>query len=397
MKLEMGGVTPTQIKILLFILIVAVLGLPYYLVVMPSMQTADGLKESIASLTDEKNQREEERSHEPDYIAGIAAAEARVNEILKNYPRALPQERSILFVVETEEFINDLRLESIGFGGGGEVPLAGMQYDEAGNLIVDENSIAVTSMTTTHTSIGDLLVATQVDLGISYSISYTEFKEFMRYILQYPERRVITSINLGFDPSTQKVAGGLSLSTYAINGPNRPPVVIEEPDFELGTRNIFLQARGLYYVADDEWLFPDFFIRFNLQEDPADSADDSITIGREASTASQLTAKLDEADAVTVTFTGMDNVYTAYYSVGNQVYEGDTYLFMKDDYLNIDLRSDGRFSGRRTPMPINVINQTDLPVNVTVFGDPDDALFSVQTTGDVWVRHWADDTIPVFN
>jgi hypothetical protein len=407
----MTAINELQIKILIFILILAVLGLPYYFVVMPARDASAILRDNIATLETEKRRLEDFEAHEGEYRAGIAENERIVNDILKSYPRALPQEASILFVDATEKLIG-IRLDSVSFAAMTDTQITGIVYDDRGRpvSIADvqeaqleaqaaeaegEEAPVVNNAVVTSTSIGDILVSTKADLVFNYSVPYNEFKEFLDYILNYSERRVITTINANFNADTQRVMGGFTMSLYAVNGPGRPPVVVTEPDFELGARNIFLQARGLYYIDDDTWLFPDFFVRFRFHDhdDGSDDHDDddAIIMGRanDFNSASYLTADYQGTESLTMTFTGKEGVYSVEYSLGDQVYEGDALAFFKSDYLNVDIYGADRHTHTFPQTIIYINNQSDLPVNVTIFDDdPENSLFVIEPSGDVFIRHW---------
>jgi hypothetical protein len=396
MKLEMSGITPGQIKLLLVILIVAVLGLPYYLVVMPARQASASLQNSISSLQTEKANLEAARLREPEYIAGIAENEKKANEILKRYPRALPQEASVLFIVATEELIPGLRLDSVSFGTPSDKQITGVIIDEYGNAVpVESGEDAAIDANVTVTPIGAILTAATMDLNFNYSVGYSEFKDFFSYILAYDERRVIKNISVNFDPANQRVMGNFALSIFAVNGPGRPPVVIAAPDFELGARNIFLQARGLHYIEDDVYLAPDFFVEFKHSEDDAET--DAVSAGRtnDRNNATRIAKALSETSAVNITFSGSDGIYTVAYSIDEEVYEGDTELFFKDDplaTLNIDVYSAERFGHTHPATTIYVNNQTDLVIYVTIYGDDAvNPLQTFETTGaEVYIRNWVE-------
>lgn len=254
-------------KLLLILLLIAVIALPYYFLIQPALGRIELVRNEVSRLDSDKNRLENLVSQVPAYNAAIEEYLINIEEILKRYPRELPQEKSIIFIDETEKQI-DIRLSSVALNqptinritvgfefedtAAGQIindPLAD-ELAETRRRVTAESAITIGESSTGDipliTNIGDLLSGIRMEMNFAYSVPYREFKEFLNYILTNQERHVISSISANFSPDIQIVSGNFTMNSYAIYGFNRPAVDIREPQFTLGTLNIFMQAHGLF-------------------------------------------------------------------------------------------------------------------------------------------------------
>ncbi|MDR0220427.1 MAG: hypothetical protein LBI54_03355 [Lachnospiraceae bacterium] len=373
-------------KMALGLVAVLVLVLAWFLVITPARADIASLEAEIAGLKTEKTRLEGLQAQVPQFEAEIAEYEREINETLKSYPKELPQERTILFVDRVEKDI-PIRLYSMGFGGltpnlvTGEIP-----EESGGEEEGEEEEEAEPQPVITQTSLGDTLLATETVLAFSYKAGYAQFKQFLNFILTYEERLVMNDISLAYDEGDMMLAGSFNMYMYAIDGPGRPPVVVDEPPFELGAANIFMPTAGLFDPWDtDAYISPDFFLMISSQG-PA------WTMGRsrDVSEDSYLILAENSQQDIVINFTGMAGTYEVKYSIGDEVYDGSPVILEKEDSLNIDIYSFAN-TGRRQNVLANlrVNNETDLPVNITIYDDDTDnpRIKSINTYGFVRVRN----------
>jgi hypothetical protein len=361
---------------------ILVLVLAYFLVVTPTQGDIEVLERDIAGLRTEKTRLEGLQAQLPQLQAEMEENTRDMNATLQNYPKVLPQEATILFIDRTEKLI-PLSLISVGFGRYLDAVVAsgGAPAGEAEEGEGEEPAMVVTT-----TAIGDHLTATEAELTFSYVVGYPQFKQFLNYILTYDERMVVRSLGASFSPETQEVSGSFMMRLYAIDGPGRPPVVIEDPAYELGTSNLFIPSYGTFDMWDTgAYISPDFFLMIS-------STGPAWTMGRsrDVSEDSYIVLAENTGQDIVMTFTGTSGDYEVAYRLGDEEYTGPTVRFEKDDSLNVDIYSFVNVGRRPNVLAsVSIYNQTDLAVNVTIYDDDEEnpRVKIANTSGIVRVRN----------
>ena len=396
-------------KLLLVFLIAAIIGLPYYFVIQPSIEKLNDTRAEITRLQNEKLRLEEHVRMIPTYNAAIEEYVADIAGVLAHYPRELPQEAALIFIDKTEREAL-VRLQSVSFTpekyeqitAGGPVPKASAaavtyvdplfeDYETLGQRHTGESTINFggggdeAEATPGYTNVGDVLSGVVMEMSFSYSVAYEEYKAFLAYVLNNQERHVITRMNMSYNAEDNIVSGNFALSSYAIYGFNRYPVSVAAPRFELGTANIFLESMGLHSQLQD--FTADLFVQLRN----ADADADAVMLGLfyDPADASYLVSNVNGEHDIIITLLGSGGRYMASYSLNGVAYAGEPIMLNKNTNINLDIFSAARVgSNDNVTAVINVINQTDIHVNVTVYDeDTANPRVTLETEGDVRVTN----------
>ena len=328
-------------KRLLFILIIiAIIALPYFLVVRPLTTKTDTLNTEVVTLEAQYKKLSDLNENREIYIANTSQMIEEKQKIIKLFPSSIKQEAVIKFIYETEQNVNVI-LATMGLAINVETPITEDTSLEAG----------ITAVSTT----------TQ----LTYSCSYLNFKRLIAYIEGYTDRMVITDISASYDETTDIISGGISLSQYALQSADREPVETKIPDIKTGTTNPFISnTEGYTNVSLDDVDQDYFMILAQVQADVAGK-----TIGRayDSTEESYLESASNSKESVVVKITGSNDNYHIYYSIGSKSYEED---FNAGNSLDFAIISSPRVGeDDQVSISLTVTNDSDMALNLYIVSD----------------------------
>lgn len=375
-------------KLLLILAILVIVCVPYFFVISPAMDRMASLEKEISSLKSDVSYRESLALGAGDYAEKTVAYAVAKEEMISQFPSDLLQEASLLFIHNTEQII-PISLYQVSFGD----DVATQITSDAQAQAIDEVEVATGDVTqdqviadnTQTSNIGGGLTGIQTQTRFAYEAGYTQFKDFLKYIMDYHDRMVITDLEAAYSGEMELVAGNFTLSQYALKGEGRNKVKYLEPNMIQGTTNVFKQASGVFDVEETD--VPDFFILLNQPE--ADL--DAVVVGRADDTteSSYLTSAKNSTQEVNIYFKGEDGNYNAYYEIGKAKFDEEGIDFHKEGNIELQIVSSRRLNDNDdVAIKLNIVNETDCIVKVKTIND-DEEMPRVNIkgmTGDVIVQ-----------
>lgn len=208
-------------KIIIFLLIVAVIVLPYVFYIKDKKVETQTLQVEIDSLQERYNQLKIMDDNRETYLREIDEMHARRDEIVASFPADIRRENYAMFLLQTEyssdviedEETGEKKLEfpivfdTASFGVNIETPIS---TDSMGGAVLD----SVEPMDT------DFVAITNAS-ALSYNCYYGGMKYLLKYLMDYEDPMIYTQIDMAMDPETGIVSGTITLAQYAIAGPDR--------------------------------------------------------------------------------------------------------------------------------------------------------------------------------
>lgn len=375
-------------KLLMILVIVIIVCVPYFFVIQPAMDKMTTLESEISSLKSDIKYRENLALSAKDYedaAAKYAVAEA---DLISRFPSDLLQEASLLFIHNTEQIV-PISLYQVAFGDDVAAQVTSAAEEQAINEVEaatgDVTQDQVIADNTQTTNVGSGLMGIQTQTRFAYDSGYKEFKDFLKYIMDYNDRMVITELEASYSGEMELVTGTFTLNQYALKGEGRNKVQYLEPNMIQGTTNVFKQASGVFEVEEID--VPDFFILLNQPEADVDA----IVIGQsnDVTEGSYLTSSKNDAQEVNVYFEGEDGAYNAYYEIGKEKFDEEGIDFHKEGNIELRIISSARLAeDDDVEISLNIINETDCIVKVkTENDDEENPRVTIKgTTGDVVIQ-----------
>jgi len=378
-------------KLLLVLLIVAIVCIPYFFVIQPLLDKCNALNKEIGELQSEVSYRKKLAEQEGEYESAAESLEYVKETLLSRFPSELPQEASILFIHNTEQMI-PLSLYQVAFGDDVAAQVTSdaeaQAIDEVEKETGDVTNDSVIQDNTQTTGLGGGLTAIQAQTRFAYDAGYDEFKNFLKYVMDYNDRMVISELDASFSAEMNLVSGNFTLRQYALSGSGREGVSVAEPNLLQGTTNVFKQASG-NFGEDSETVAnqPDFFIMLNQPE--ADL--DSLIIGQssDVTESTYFASAKNSRQEVTVTFTGEEGMYNANYKIGKSTYSDEGVDFTKEGDIYLQIISSERLDDNdKVEIDLNIVNETDTAVVVeTLYDDSEDGRVAIKgKTGDIIIN-----------
>lgn len=214
-------------KILVIILIVAVIALPYVLLIKPTQEKEVALDGEIVTLTERYNYLDGLNQQREFYLSEIDRLTAERDVIIGDFAEGIRQENVIMFLRKLELDI-PVKMTTMSFSSNTITPISAGVTGEDG-------------------SVTGAIDGLQTQTTVAYNCKYEDVKEFLAFILNSDERMVVSNIGINYDESTGTVNGSFALNQYAITGEGRElaPAVI--PAMPHGNESIF----GTY-ISDEE-------------------------------------------------------------------------------------------------------------------------------------------------
>lgn len=187
----------------------------YYSLYRPMTNRRDQLESDIAALESQLVDVRAEYEKMPEYKEGIVMAKANIESIEEDYPTGLSQESGFKLVFDIEETFDEFIFANMNFSTVETI----RSSDDKNN----ENT----------------LYGLKQVLSSNLSFEYDELKDFLAFINEYPQRTVLTSLNMSLNEENGEIESGVILNQYAISGGDREFIVPEFEKVPTGKEQIF--------------------------------------------------------------------------------------------------------------------------------------------------------------
>lgn len=368
------SLSKSNIKILLFIAAVAILGLTYLYVFKDNMSDADSIQSEVDTLQTRYDELMAKQQDREMYEEKTAEFNQKFNERLAYFPATLDQEISVMFIKGVEKDQGNLQfgVNSVGLGQ----PESFYSLSAAASADVASNDAATADSTATDDANGteDTALAAgdyqclTAAFPITYEGSYEGIKDFIDYIMAYKYRMNISSVNIAYDSQNDLYTGSIALNAYCISGEGREADTVDVNVPE-GVSNIFLGGSGAASVqtsshdaGQGEDIVSDHDILIGLNNANGDSSDGIIV----SAGSDKVSSTANSVETVALSITEEDGKNMVEVKLGD-----DSYTFeLTDSELTIYVESSDRVdSDDKNGVKLNVTNGTKVPVYVKVAGD----------------------------
>lgn len=212
---------------------------------------------------------------------------------------------------------------------------------------------------------------------MSFEAGYVEFKAFIDALLTMDSKTTIDTLNVTYDEELSLLDGEIVLSHYTIVTPTTvaPTVDIDLP---VGVDNIFDSTAVVSGASTDgvnaDYILTDYDACVVVNAN--DSTFDSIIVGTTNDSDAKDSLSVDEnsTQELTMTVTGSDGKYTISYKLGDKTYPAKNYEkganLKPGSTLDLLVLSSVRSGNKdKVAVKVNLINESDMKLNVLVSGD----------------------------
>lgn len=358
------SLSKSNIKILLFIVAVAILGLTYLYVFKDNMSEADSIHSEVESLQARYDELMEKQKDREMYEEKTAEYNEKFNERLAYFPATLDQEISVMFVKGLTKDEGNLQFDvkSVGLGQ----PQSFYSLSAAASADVSSGDAEETD--TQNAVASGNYECMSAAFPLSYTGSYEGLKDFIDYIMNYKYRMNISSFNISYNASDDTYSGSVALNAYCITGGGREADKVDV-DVPEGVSNIFLGGEGAATVttsSHDEGAGEDIVaehdILIGLNNANGDSTDGIIV----SAGSNKVSSAANDVETIDLFIKDEDGKNMVEVALGD-----DSYSFeLTDKELTIYVESSDRVdSDDKNGVKLNVTNGTTVPVYVKVVGD----------------------------
>ncbi len=214
-----------DLKLLVVLLIAVVIACPIIFVLRPYNTKIEGVEAHISELKERQAFLAKLNENRQFYNDSIALLTDERNKIIEGYAMDLRDENNVIFLANTERQI-PIAMKTLSFSYGEPTVISEATVDDNGEYV--DGLTAMTGYST-----------------IEYVTSYGSLKDFLKYILDNPNKMVITSISADQSDEDGSITGVFILNQYAVTGEGRelPPAKI--PAMDHGVDNMFGIPSGL--------------------------------------------------------------------------------------------------------------------------------------------------------
>lgn len=365
-------------KLILLLLIAAILGGAYLLFdkISAANETYEveeqQLSDRYADLSAKSNNRAQ-------YQADTEANRLAYQNIIDSYNTNLRQEQIIIFLSLVEKH-------------------TGVWLNQMG-LAQNEDVYTFGNITSTNPSAAGQPVymtdykGIRTQLNLSFECTYENLKTVLLYLRQYGRKITINNISFSYASGTDTVSGTMQVSMYAITGEDRPVEDINIHEVPVGTDNIFISGTFQTMSADASYrdkMKVDYDLYIIMNQVGSDMRTMAVGQKGDPTGTTSLSSENVGTEDITITVTGSNNNYRVNYKLGNEVFPSENFNegapLICGDTLDLTIISKERMSsGDNTSANVTIINQSDMPLNVAVFGDDVDEprVNIVKTEGNV--------------
>lgn len=346
--------TNSNIKILLVLATIAVLGFTYMYVFKPTMEDKKAIEAEVETLEARYAELKAQDAHRDEYLAEIEVNKAYFEEAIAYFPASLDQEISVMFIKGVEKDKGNLQFDvnSVGLGQ------PSLFYNLSGGAATEAGTEA------------SGYECYSAAFPIVYEGSYEGLKDFIDYIMNYKYRMNISSFNIAYNSQEDLYTGSIQLNAYCVSGGDRVADTVSV-NVDNGVYNPFLggddaaaPSSSSHDSDNGASITSDHDILVALNNANNDSTDGIIFSAGGSDT--YVTSSDNSVVDVTITIEEVDGKNQATYSIGS-----DSYSFeLADDELTVYVESSDRVDSNDTNgVKVKVENSTDLPVYVKVSGD----------------------------
>ncbi len=339
----------SNIKILLVLATIAILGGTYMYVFKPNMEKKETLEAEVETLEAKYNDLVAQDAHRDEYLAEIEANKVYFDEVVAYFPADLNQEVSVMF-------------------------MKGVEKDK-GNLQFDVNSVGLGRPSLYYTLAGtsdtpDGYQCYSAKFPIAYEGSYEGLKDFVDYVMAYKYRMNLSSLNIAYNSADDIYSGSIEMNAYCVTGGDRVADTVSV-DVENGVYNPFLggddavaPSSSSHDSDNGDSIVADHDILVALNNANNDSTDGIILSAGGSDT--YVTSSENSVVDVTITVAEEDGKNMVTYAIGSDSYT----MELADTELTVYVESSDRVDSADTNgVKVKVENSTDVPVYVKVSGD----------------------------
>ena len=356
-------------KLLLVLLSLLILGAAYMFGYRKLSEEADKNKQEYSAMKVKEADLIEKQESIDDYEKNIISFENAYNGIISQYGNGVTQTFQIDFLNRLERATN-VWIKSVNFQAAAQVYTFG--------------NIQTTNPAGSGYAYSTDLAGYRNSFTVAYEGQYEDWKNFIEYLNTYFSKNVIENISMSYSDITGEVSGTMTFNVYSILGSNNTYV---EPDFdvETGSDNIFMsEILGAVNMPDstgDSILSNyDYYMSVNQ----VTAGIDACTIGRRGDITGEsvLTGNENEPMEAALRREGREGNYTVTYTLLDNEYKEKC---TPGNSLELLVLSSGRTSeADKSGVILTIENKSDIPVNIKVFGDDEEARVRFkQNTGDV--------------
>ncbi|MBO6115384.1 MAG: hypothetical protein J6P57_10050 [Lachnospiraceae bacterium] len=364
--------TQNNIRVILILLAVLVLGGVYMYVYKPNTDDKNAIDDEISTLQSRYDELKAQEVHRDEYVALTKEYNEKFDEAIEIFPATLDQEISVMFMKGIEKDQGNLRMDIQTVGLGEEERF----YTLGGsNVSVESESDEGEEVVATADGSYECYRAT---FPISYKGSYEGIKDLIDYIMAYKYRMNVTSLNIAYDVTNDEYNGTITLNAYCVKGGDREADKVTT-DVSNGVSNIFLGGSGAAAPAStgstSNVTANSNDIKITLNNAANDAGDGVVvTLGNE-----ELSYGDNDVATLDIKIEDKDGKKMATVSLNGKDVEMD----VNGDSIGIYVDSSERVdSGDKNGLKLNVSNDTDVAVDIKVEGDDSSSpRFSVGSKG----------------
>lgn len=345
----------------------------YFLGVTKMLEEKEQLDAEVITLQKRYDELQEKSKRKDEYEAGIKVYNEKYEEKINKFPATLDQEYTIMFV---EGLCQSFEFDatSLGMGSPEQFYILGTStLASEGEETSAETTEEAAPAAEEPVAAANSNICYTASFPIHYEGSYEGIKEVLNYVAGYRYRMTVDTTALTYDMSADKYTGDITLTSYAISGPDRK----DDPlnlDMETGTKNLFTGSDSSQGVSSGMNKYDendgasiasdyDFYVMLN----PADSDVSAKSVGQNGKSASQVTGTANEVEDLKLDFYEKDGKNYVTYTLGEKSYEAE--ITSAEDvtiYVASTARKDATdLSG----VNVTIANAMSIPVYVKVSGD----------------------------
>lgn len=356
-------------KLVLVLLSILILGASYMLGYQKLSDKADEYKQEYNAMKVKEADLIEKQENIEDYEKNIIFFENAYNSVISQYGSGVTQTFQIDFLNRLERATN-VWIKSVNFQAAAQVYTFG--------------NIQTTNPAGSGNAYSTDLAGYRNSFTVAYQGQYEDWKNLIEYLNTYFSKNVIENISMSYSDITGEVSGTMTFDVYSIVGSDNTYV---EPEFDIetGSDNIFMsEILGAVNVPDSNGDSILSNYDYYLSVNQVTAGIDACTIGRrnDITGESVLTGNENEPMDVSLTLSGSEGKYTVTYRLLDNEYTEEC---TPGSAFELLVLSAGRTSEEdNAGVNITIENKSDIPVNIKVFGDDDNARVRFrQNTGDV--------------
>ena len=359
----------SNIKIILFIVAVAILGLTYMYVFKDNMDSANSIQSEVDSLQTRYDELMVKQQDREMYEEKTKEFNEKFDDRLAYFPATLDQEISVMFIKGVEKDQGNLQfgVDSVGLGE----PESYYSLSAATSANTDESAEETTGDDAETAVAGDYQCLTAA-FPIQYTGSYEGIKDFIDYIMGYKYRMNISSIDITYNSQDETYSGSVNLNAYCVSGEGREADTVDV-DVPEGVSNIFQGGAGAPSVTTSSHdsgqgqdIKDDHDILIGLNNANGDSSDGIIV----SAGSNKVSSTANSIETVDLSITDEDGKNMVEVKLGDESYSFE----LTDTELTIYVESSKRVDNDdKNGIKLNVTNDTSVPVYVKVADDDNDA------------------------